>query len=142
VFADGYAPAANADPRLVAAASISLLCLLGGTPPLADEMGIPDKGPSPARPLLRTPFRTPWIWNDHGTITFPARAIIFPVLTWMSDLSDVSAKSEGSRKSEGARMTRLHWLGVPSGRLTNSNMATWVFSSQDSSVSPQTLQFA
>jgi hypothetical protein len=142
VFADGYAPAANADPRLVAAASISLLCLfggtprlLGGTPPLADEMGIPDKGPSPARPLLRTPFRTPWIWNDHGNITFPARAIIFPVLTWMSDLSDVSAKREGSR------MTRLH-SGVPSGRLTNSNMATWVLSSQDSSVSPQTLQFA
>jgi hypothetical protein len=49
VFADGYAPAANADPGLVAAASVSLLCLFGGTPPLADEMGIPDKGPSPAR---------------------------------------------------------------------------------------------
>jgi hypothetical protein len=85
--------------------------------------------------LGRLGFGTPLIWNDHGTITFPARAIIFPVLTWMSDLSDVSAKSEGSR------MMRLH-SGVPSGRLTNSNMATWVFSSQDSSVSPQTLQFA
>ena len=36
---------------------------------------------------------------------------------------------------------RLH-SGVPSGRLTNSNMATWVFSNQDSSVSPQTVQFA
>jgi hypothetical protein len=131
VFADGYAPAANADPGLVAAASISLLCLFGGTPPLADEMGIPDrKVPCPAFLL-----RTPWVWNDHGTITFPARAIIFPVLNWMSELSDVSANSEGSR------MTRLH-LGVSSGRLTNSNMATWVFSSQDSSVSPQTLQFA
>jgi hypothetical protein len=88
-----------------------------------------------ARLFARLGFGTPWIWNDHGTITFPARAIIFPVLTWLSDLSDVSAKSEGSR------MMRLH-SGVPSGRLTNSNMATWVFSSQDSSVSPQTLQFA
>src|SRR5258707_11999626 len=56
VFADGHAPAANADPGLVTAASISLLCLFGGTPPLAEEMGIPDKGPSPARPCFARLF--------------------------------------------------------------------------------------
>jgi hypothetical protein len=33
-------------------------------------------------------------------------------------------------------------LGFPSGRLISSNMATWVLSSQDSSVSPQTVQSA
>ena len=36
---------------------------------------------------------------------------------------------------------RLH-VGFPSGRLTNSNVATWVLSNQDSSVAPQTLQDA
>jgi hypothetical protein len=139
VFADGYAPAAHADPGLVAAASISLLCRLTELRACFVELRLlPMKWAS----LIGTSLsgfllRTPWVWNDHGTITFPARAIIFPVLNRMSELSDVSAKSEGSR------MTRLHYyLGVSSGRLTNSNMATWVFSSQDSSVSPQTLQFA
>jgi len=48
------------------------------------------------RPLPGVLLRTPWIWNDHHTITFPARAIIFPVLTWMSDLSDARANSEGA----------------------------------------------
>jgi hypothetical protein len=135
VFADGYAPAANADPGLVAAASISLLCLLGGTPrllcrapPLADEMGIPDRNaPCPAFLL-----RTPWVWNDHGTITFPARAIIF---------SGAELDERVVRREREQRRLK-NYLGVSSGRLTNSNMATWVFSSQDSSVSPQTLQFA
>jgi hypothetical protein len=60
-------------------------------------MDIPDRDVPLPGVLLRTPFRTPWIWNDRGTITFPARAIIFRALTWMSDLSDVSAQSEGSR---------------------------------------------
>jgi hypothetical protein len=32
--------------------------------------------------------------------------------------------------------------GFPSGRLTSSNVATWVLSNQDSSVAPQTLQDA
>jgi hypothetical protein len=36
---------------------------------------------------------------------------------------------------------RLH-VGFPSGRLINSNVATWVLSNQDSSVAPQTLQDA
>ncbi len=41
----------------------------------------------------------------------------------------------------GAFGVRLQ-LGFASGRLTNSNVATWVLSNQDSSVAPQTLQDA
>jgi hypothetical protein len=36
---------------------------------------------------------------------------------------------------------RVH-TGFRSGRLTNSNVATWVLSNQDSNVAPQTLQDA
>jgi hypothetical protein len=43
-------------------------------------------------------LRTRWIWNDRDTITFPARAIIFPVPAWMSDCSDASAKGASFRR--------------------------------------------
>jgi len=71
-----------------------------------------------------------------------------------SDLPEVHGLNTAvppSHKGRGAKLfrgflqndirVRLH-RGFPSGRLTSSNVPTWVLSNQDSKIAPQTLQDA
>jgi hypothetical protein len=76
---------------------------------------------------------------DSDTVRDAASTSVVGVVDRFPMLS-FEAASVGRPTALGP-LGRVH-TGFRSGRLTSSNVATWVLSNQDSSVAPQTLQDA
>ena len=77
---------------------------------------------------------------DSDTVQDAASASVVGTVNHLPMMLSFEAASVG-RRPIVLRPSRVH-TGFQSGRLTSSNVATWVLSNQDSNVAPQTLQVA
>jgi hypothetical protein len=79
-------------------------------------------------------------WFDSETVRDAASAPVVGMVDRSPMMLSFEAASVGRPTALGP-LGRIH-RGFRSGRLTSSNVATWVLSNQDSNVAPQTLQDA
>jgi hypothetical protein len=78
-------------------------------------------------------------WFDSDTVRDAASASVVGMVDRLPMMLSFEAASVGPT-AQGL-LGRVH-SGLRSGRMTSSNVATWVLSNQDSNVAPQTLQDA